>query len=395
MELLRKSTLLYVNQVRQENFEILFGKGISEALSWRDYFKRIIFVCYSSTNKYLYRKLYNNCYLIGIPFELSSSVIKSLFNIGKNYLNLFLLLFRLTKKIQIDLFRIENLLISGLPLYLISKIREIPYIMWLGGFERKSLLIKYEGNIFTWLLSKLIVCLEKIILKNANFVFPVTEELNELAEKRNVKNKILSPNYIDIAKFKDQQIKEKLNSSEKIKVLYVGRFEEEKGIRVLIQAIKILSKKRDDIEFFLAGKGSLETWIKNFIKINHLTNLKLLGIFSHEDMPKIYNKADIFLLPSYTEGSPAALIEAMSCEIPSIATSVGLCKVFIKSGENGILIPPGEPIKITEAIESLVDNKDLMEKYGKNGRATIIKYTKNYSKIHMYVYKKILNQLKN
>lgn len=89
MDLLRKSTILYINQVRQENFDKLIGKGFSEAFSWRKIFKKIIFICYSSTDKIIYKKYFNNCYLIGLPFNLVNSPFKSMLNIGKNYLRLF------------------------------------------------------------------------------------------------------------------------------------------------------------------------------------------------------------------------------------------------------------------------------------------------------------------
>lgn len=395
MDVLSKSTILYVNQVRQESFEKLIGKGFSEAFSWRKFFKYIIFICYSSTGKFLYKRLYSNCFLIGIPFDLSSSTIKSFFNIGKNYLKLYIYLFRFTKKIQIDIIRMENLLLSGLPVYLISKLKKIPYVIWLGGFERKSLFIKYQKNFFTWVLSKLIVLLEKIILKNANFVFPVTEELMDLAKIRNVKNKFLSPNYVDILKFKDMRSKDELYENKRIQALYVGRFEEEKGIKVLLETIKIFSNGKDKIEFNLVGDGSLKEWITIFIKKNKLKNVKLLGIFDHEEMPKLYNMADIFILPSYTEGSPASLIEAMSCGTVSIATAVGLSKKLIKNGENGILVLPGDPHKIAEAIKNLINNWDLIRKYRENAKITILKYTRNYTKIHKFVYEKILNQLIN
>ena len=90
MDLLSSSTILYINQVRQDNFEVLIGKGFSEAFSWRKSFKKIIFICYSTTNEILYKKVYDNCYLIGIPFNLSKSPFKSILNIGKNYLKLFM-----------------------------------------------------------------------------------------------------------------------------------------------------------------------------------------------------------------------------------------------------------------------------------------------------------------
>ena len=395
MDLLKKSTILYLNQARQENFEILIGKGFSEALSWRRDFKRIIFLCYSLKNEPIYKRKYENCYLIGLPFDLSTNAIKSVFNLGKNYLNLFLFMYRLTKIVQIDIIRMENLLLSGLPVFLINKIRKIPYLIWLGGYERKSLNIKYGKTIFTLLLSYLIILLEKVILRHSRFVLPVTEELMDLAEKRKVKNKIISPNYVDLTIFKNNRNKKSDNSEEKIQLLFVGRFEEEKGIKTLLKANKILLKKRDNFELSLIGDGSLKGWIKDYIMNNNIKNVKFLGKFDHSSMPALYNKADIFILPSYTEGSPASLLEAMSCGTPSIATSVGLCKKIIKNGENGILVPPGDPNKISEAINNIMKNKNLQEKLSKNGRGSIIKYTKNYFKIHKYVYEKILNQLIN
>lgn len=395
MDLLSKSTILYINQVRQHNFDILIGKGFSEAFSWRDYFKRIIFICYSTSRSYLYRKIYENCYLIGIPFNISPSAIKSIFNIGKNYVRLYFFLLRLTKKVHIDIIRMENLLLSAPSAYLISKLKKIPYIVWLGGFERRSLFIKYQENVFTWFLSKLIVLFEKIILKNANFVFPVTDELMELTEKRNVRNKFLSPNFTDISKFNIVKSQETLSSIKKFKILFVGRFEEEKGLKVLLKGIYLISKEIDNVEFLLVGDGSLKRWIKDFIKTNNLKNVKLLGTYSHNEMPKIYNMCDIFILPSFTEGSPASLIEALSCGMASIATNVGMSKVFIKNGENGILISPGKPEEISKSIKFLLANKDLMEKFQIKGRIVILEYTKNYTKIHKYVFEKILNQLKN
>ncbi|MFX1383350.1 MAG: glycosyltransferase family 4 protein [Promethearchaeota archaeon] len=388
MGILNTSTILYVNQVRQENFEKLVGKGFSESLSWRETFGKIIFLCYSTTNKHLYKKLYNNFHLIGLPFDLSKSSSKSLINIGKNYLKILLVLFQISKVTKIDIIRMENLLLAGPPIYLFSKIKKIPYIIWFGGNERESLYIKYKKSIFTWLLAKLIIIFEKIILKNANFVFPVTDDLFNLAKKRNVKNLFLSPNFVDREKFKD--ISSKNDSKEKLHLLYVGRFEEEKGIRVLLEAIKILSKYSDSFELSMVGDGSLKEWVKNFLSLNQINNVQLLGTFNHDDMPVIYNSADIFILPSHTEGSPASLIEAMSCGTASIATSVGECAKIIKNGENGLLISPGNSKILSEALKALMESKNLQAKFRENGKISIKKYTMNYEKIHKYIYTKIL-----
>ena len=390
MDLLKRSIILYVNQVRQENFNKLAGKGFSEAFSWRKQFKKIIFICYSSNNKYIFKKIYKNCFLIGIPFDLSSSTIKSILNIGKNYFNLFLFIFRLSRCVKIDIIRMENLLLSGPSIFLISKMLKIPYIIWLGGFERKALVFKYGNNYFTWILAKLIILYEKIILKNANFVFPVTDGLMELAEERNVKNKILSPNYVNLSLFRDNRLDDQRNSQETIKLLYVGRFEEEKGIKVLLNSIKIISDEKGNVELLMVGDGSLKEWVVNFINNHNLKNVKFLGMFDHKEMPNIYNSADLFILPSYTEGSPASLIEAMSCGTASIASEVGECKKLIKNGYNGILIPPGDPNKLAEAISSLIEDRKKLDEFRERGRKSIVNYTLNYSKIHKYVYDQIL-----
>ena len=390
MDLLKKSTIVFISQVRQKNFDILIGKGFPEAFLWRDSFKRIIFICYSSTGDFLYKKMYNNCYLIAIPFDLSISAFKSILNLCKNYIRLYSFLLKLSKIIKIDIFRMENTLLAGPSIFLFAKMKKIPLIIWLGGFERKALFIKYRKNIFTLLLSKIIFLYELTILKSANFIFPVTKELFELTEKRNINNKFLSPNYVDLAKFKEQQSREIDKSNKKIKLLFVGRFEEEKGLRLLIKSFKILQEKYDNIELTMAGDGTLREWIEDFIKKYDIENVNLLGMVHHDKLPNIYNSADIFVLPSYTEGSPASLIEAMSCGTASIATAVGDSQKIIKNEYNGILIPPGNIKKLIEGIQLLIDNKDLFNRVRKNGRPSVIKYTKYFYKIHRFVFEKVI-----
>ena len=107
---------------------------------------------------------------------------------------------------------------------------------------------------------------------------------------------------------------------------------------------------------------------------------------------EIYGSADIFILPSFTEGSPASLIEAMSCGVASIATAVGESKKYISDGETGILISPGDPKELAKAIKLLIHNRALIDKFGKSGRTSIIKYTKNYTRIHKFVYEQILKR---
>ena len=78
MDNLKKATILVINQSRIDNVEKLIGKQYSEVIFWSKYVKNVILVCYSSVNEYLYKQIGNNVYLIGVPFDLSTNIIKTI-----------------------------------------------------------------------------------------------------------------------------------------------------------------------------------------------------------------------------------------------------------------------------------------------------------------------------
>lgn len=390
MDNLKKATILIINQSRIDNVEKLIGKQYSEVIFWSKYVKNVILVCYSSVNEYLYKQIGNNVYLIGVPFDLSTNIIKTLLNIIKNYFRLIFFLRKLCKKIKIDILGMENIIISGPVIFLISKINKIPYLIWLVGNEKEALVSKYKKNISTLFLKLLVNIYEKLILKSANFIFYFSHELRGIGLRRNVINGFLTPNFIDTNKFNDFHYKNKKNLNDKIKVLFVGRFSEEKGIKIIFKAINILKSQNLNFEILLVGDGYLKNWIKSYILKNKVSNVQLLGTFDHTEMPRIYNMADIFILPSYTEGSPASLIEAMSCGCASICSNVGECKYIIENFKSGILIPAGNYIELAEALKHLIMNHELIEKFRINGRKSVIKYSKNYASIHKFVFNQMI-----
>jgi glycosyltransferase involved in cell wall biosynthesis len=130
-------------------------------------------------------------------------------------------------------------------------------------------------------------------------------------------------------------------------------------------------RKYSDIEFYLAGKGELEDKLKNRIKKDNLYNVKLLGSFKHEELLKIYQKATLFIFPSYYEGFPTVVLEAMSCGLPVLVTDIEAHKTFIEDGKNGIFIKKGSAEDATKKIELILNNSDLRDKLGKNARKTI------------------------
>jgi len=101
-------------------------------------------------------------------------------------------------------------------------------------------------------------------------------------------------------------------------------------------------------------------------------NLKLTKKVKNTEMPRIYNNADIFVLPSLAEGSPKVLLEAMSCGLPVIASNIPEIKEIIDNNVDGFLVD-SRPDAIRAKILEVYKNKKLLEKISKNARKKILR----------------------
>lgn len=147
--------------------------------------------------------------------------------------------------------------------------------------------------------------------------------------------------------------------TEKMVFLYIGRYHTWKGIHELIEAAKQLS----DELFLFAGTGTLPEHPDNCIDI---------GAIEPERVPKMMNCADCLILPSYTEGLPNVLMEALSCSIPVIATNVGGCPEVVQDGRSGLLIPPKDIQALREALYWMKEHTSERINMGEEGRRDMI-----------------------
>ncbi|MEL0008701.1 MAG: glycosyltransferase [Flammeovirgaceae bacterium] len=160
----------------------------------------------------------------------------------------------------------------------------------------------------------------------------------------------------------------KINNNLNIKILYVGWLEKEKGVNELISAINGLIKKNKSIELILVGDGSIRKKIEKYVTTNKIdSNIKFTGWLNSEKINYHLRECDIFVLPSWQEGMPNALIEAVSSGIPSIASSVGVIPNFFTHLENILLIEPKNITNLQMSIEKLIDDHDLRKKISNNG----------------------------
>ena len=152
--------------------------------------------------------------------------------------------------------------------------------------------------------------------------------------------------------------------------------QEAKGIHVAVAAAASLKQRgiKNILEIYgeppsLEGEKYLEQ-LKQQIKDLHLEEVvRFMGWTA--DIPKAFRCQDVVVLPSYSEGLPMILLEAMSQGLPLIASAVGGVPEIIKDGENGLLVPPGDGEKLADALEILTQNELLRWKMGKAGQKIV------------------------
>ena len=156
-------------------------------------------------------------------------------------------------------------------------------------------------------------------------------------------------------------------------ILYTGRISYGKGLVELIDCANVVCNCRDDIRFVLAGDGPLLPELMKKVRDLNLENrIEFLGRVDRDRIIKLYQNATIFAFPSYYEGLPGSLLEAMSCKLPIVATEVSGNVELIEHNVNGILVQPKNATALSEAILTLVDDSVTKERLGNNARKTII-----------------------
>lgn len=143
-------------------------------------------------------------------------------------------------------------------------------------------------------------------------------------------------------------------SQSSFRFIAVGRLSPEKGFSYLIEAINHLVKKGIDCRLVIFGEGNERSSLEEKItKLSLNANVFLAGFTS--DVSRFFSNFNFFILSSLTEGLPMVLLEALSANIPVIATSVGGIPELLAYGKGGILVEPGDPIALGNALELVIN----------------------------------------
>lgn len=150
--------------------------------------------------------------------------------------------------------------------------------------------------------------------------------------------------------------------------LFLGRFEREKGIQELLTAFAFVHQHEPEVQLLLGGEGDVEAIQRQTAAAGTQAAVQILGWVSGETKRRAFAQADAFVLPSYIEGLPVAMLEAMYCGLPVIATSVGSIPEVIADGVQGLLVQPGDSGALGQAMLNLVRDATLSQRLGAQGK---------------------------
>jgi len=231
----------------------------------------------------------------------------------------------------------------------------------------------YELSLMPKLIRKIFSFLLKITFKKSYIILSISESIGrKIQSDYNIDSKkillfsykisdIFNPNV-------PKDLKRLLNPDGPI-VLTIARISPEKGLHYLIEASNMIVKKIPNILFIIIGGVSNKRYNSYLMKMidnyDLGTYFKIVGRIPYSEIPKYMVAADVFVLPSISEGMSLVILEALNCGIPVVASRVGGIKDILVHEYNGLLIEPGDINGITESIIRLLFDEDLRKRISK------------------------------
>ena len=291
----------------------------------------------------------------------------NIFNEVKTFFSLLLIL----KKLNIDileLITIKPVVYGGL----CSKILRINKVVYyMSGLGSEFLNTSFFGNIkrfsifliYKYLMKSLS---SRIIVENKDdyklFYKDIAYKYNNI--------KLVSGVGVDLSKFYPS----KMNDEKILKVAVVSRLLKDKGIIEYFKAVKLLNKRFDNVIFLAAGSiDPTNSSSLSKLELNELEADGAVNFISHvNDVASFLRTVDIFVLPSYREGFPKAIMEASATGIPTVASNVTGCRDAVINNKTGILVAPKDFNSLANSLSLLIESHKLRSAYGAAARVHAI-----------------------
>ncbi len=222
--------------------------------------------------------------------------------------------------------------------------------------------------------SKIKKVILRTILRKSNKIIVLSSHwkrfFQEVVDKEQIK---IVPNGVSISRFQHSdyaKLKEKRKQPTKIfTILFLGALGKRKGIYDIVKAMPLILEKNDKFLLKIVGPeedSGVRTEIKAMCNQNNLTkNVNILSPVDGVEKYNLLSESDVFILPSYAENFPIAMIEAMAAGLPLIMSNIKAISEIIQDGVNGFLVEPGNYEGIAKKILFLMQNREIGFQMGK------------------------------
>ena len=159
----------------------------------------------------------------------------------------------------------------------------------------------------------------------------------------------------------------------RFRVLSVGRLVPAKGHGVLLEAAALAARNGVRLHLTIVGDGPRRERLAALAReLGIAEHVTFAGAVSQDALPAMFAAADAFCLPSFAEGLPVVLMEAMATGLPAVTTGVMGIPELVRDGENGVLVPPGRADLVADALGRLARDPELRARLGRAGRARVV-----------------------
>jgi len=234
-----------------------------------------------------------------------------------------------------------------------------------------------KGKLYAWLDRKFLRRADAMIVDSSHIATHMEWPQGEGAPVAVI------PNGVDSRRFDPDKVtdtlKDKFFGNKNVVILgMVGRVHPNKGQLDFVQAAASLAAKQPDLRFLIIGDAPVgfEDYyqkVSDRITTLGLQDRVLITNVPSAQIPVVMNSIDILLAPSYLESFSYTLLEAMAMEKPVIASNAGGTPEMISDGENGLLVPPGDPQALAQTASMLLSDASLRHRIGKRARQIIMK----------------------
>ena len=257
---------------------------------------------------------------------------------------------------------------SGLLVTIVGGLLQRKSIVRFAGPTRETIRIRYKIGFLYSALAKVI----------EDWVFPRCSALvsnspiSVYMDKKQVHTEIISQG-VDIEKFRCQDSSPYINVSPGL--ITIARLSKEKRILNIIKSLLELSGKYHEIRLDIIGDGPERENLESISSKLGLNNkVKFHGYIKQSDLPSLMSSADVFILPSAKESLPSAMLEAMACQIPVIASKRWIDNLLEFKNRENVLTCDGSPEGIADAVIEILDDDDLRRRLIRNAYQTIESY---------------------